>query len=112
MRLCGHCHTCGSELRRVLDGEEWCDRCGAYRRYQSHGWSWAPTGDGHVTECPDPGLVAEAQATDDLIGVLAWRERIEALRAQGYTNPSDIAAILEREGVPGDIVADVLNAIC
>jgi len=20
---CGRCHTCGSELRRVLDGEEW-----------------------------------------------------------------------------------------
>lgn len=35
---CGLCHTCGHELRKVLDGEEWCDTCGAYRRYASHGW--------------------------------------------------------------------------
>ena len=65
MRNCGHCHTCGTKLRMVLDGEEWCDRCGAYRRYQSHGWSWAPTGDGHVSECPEPALVAEARTLDD-----------------------------------------------
>jgi hypothetical protein len=57
-----------------LDGEEWCDHCGAYRRYQAHGWSSEPTGDGNVTECPEPELVAEAQATDDLI---------EAFRANG-----------------------------
>ncbi len=35
---CGHCHTCGSTLKRVLDGEEWCPTCNAYRRYRSHGW--------------------------------------------------------------------------
>jgi len=35
---CGHCHTCGSELREVLDGEEWCQKCRTYRRYKSHGW--------------------------------------------------------------------------
>ena len=35
---CGHCHTCGGFLKKVLDGEEWCEKCGAYRRYQSHGW--------------------------------------------------------------------------
>lgn len=39
MTNCGHCHTCGAELRSVLDGEEWCPRCAAYRRYDSHGWS-------------------------------------------------------------------------
>lgn len=37
-RYCGHCHTCGDELRKVLDGEEWCNTCKAYRRYFSHGW--------------------------------------------------------------------------
>lgn len=37
-RHCGHCHSCGGPLRRVLDGEEWCDACGAYRRYLSHGF--------------------------------------------------------------------------
>lgn len=21
---CGHCHECGTQLRSVLDGEEWC----------------------------------------------------------------------------------------
>lgn len=38
-RNCGNCHTCGQPLRIVLDGEEWCDTCGTYRRYKSHGWS-------------------------------------------------------------------------
>jgi len=36
---CGHCHVCGRPLREVLDGEEWCDYCGTYRRYRSHGWA-------------------------------------------------------------------------
>ena len=35
---CGKCHDCGTSLRSVLDGEEWCDTCKAYRRYRSHGW--------------------------------------------------------------------------
>jgi hypothetical protein len=35
---CRLCHTCGSPLRQVLDGEEWCDACGCYRRYVSHGF--------------------------------------------------------------------------
>ncbi len=38
---CGKCHTCGTPLRQVLDGEEWCPTCRAYRRYRSHGWSSA-----------------------------------------------------------------------
>lgn len=36
---CGQCHTCGTEMRQVLDGEEWCVTCKAYRRYRSHGWA-------------------------------------------------------------------------
>lgn len=36
---CGRCHTCGTALREVLDGEEWCPRCEIFRRYRSHGWS-------------------------------------------------------------------------
>lgn len=39
MRHCGHCHTCGDPLRTVLDGEQWCDTCGLYRRYVSHGFA-------------------------------------------------------------------------
>ena len=35
---CNHCHTCGEVLRTVLDGEQWCDRCQKYRRYQAHGF--------------------------------------------------------------------------
>ena len=66
MKNCGHCHTCGTKLRTVLDGEEWCDRCGQYRRYQSHGWQaphpWVLVKEGTKPECPDPTLVAEAQA--------------------------------------------------
>lgn len=44
---CGRCHACGEALRSVLDGEEWCPRCEAYRRYVAHGWSrWAMGADG------------------------------------------------------------------
>ena len=38
MRNCGYCHECGSPLRKVLDGEEWCPECEEYKRYRSHGW--------------------------------------------------------------------------
>lgn len=37
--LCRHCHTCGTKLKQVLDGEEWCPHCKTYRRYHSHGWT-------------------------------------------------------------------------
>lgn len=40
MKNCGYCHTCGTKLRKVLDGEEWCPKCETYRRYIDHGWSW------------------------------------------------------------------------
>lgn len=49
MRYCGMCHTCGEKLREVLDGEEYCDLCGAYRRYKSHGWTH---GEG-AYDCPE-----------------------------------------------------------
>lgn len=38
MTYCGLCHLCGFKLRKVLDGEEWCDNCKMYCRYRSHGW--------------------------------------------------------------------------
>lgn len=38
-RHCGRCHTCGTRLIPVLDGEEYCPKCDAYRRYRSHGWA-------------------------------------------------------------------------
>lgn len=50
-RLCGFCHDCGAKLRHVLDGEEWCDGCKAYRRYPSHGWTSGPCSDTD-TVCP------------------------------------------------------------
>lgn len=28
---CKTCHTCLNELRKVLDGELWCDTCQIYR---------------------------------------------------------------------------------
>jgi hypothetical protein len=57
MTHCGHCHTCGTELKIVLDGEEWCPKCREYRRYVSHGWA-----DGRWSDhsaCPEKP-VAEA----------------------------------------------------
>ena len=48
---CGRCHTCGTPLKRVLDGEEWCAECRVYRRYWSHGWAWIKGYDGYH-ECP------------------------------------------------------------
>ena len=50
MAGCGRCHTCGTRLMTVLDGEEYCSNCAQYRRYQSHGWSAAYKGD---KQCPD-----------------------------------------------------------
>jgi len=48
-RNCGHCHTCGTPLRTVLDGEEWCPTCQQYRRYAAHGWAGTTDPD-----CPSP----------------------------------------------------------
>ena len=58
MQHCGHCHECGTELKKVLDGEEWCPACGEYKRYRSHGWY--TKGD---TNCPtEPGNPPEPPA--------------------------------------------------
>lgn len=51
---CGKCHTCGTALRFVLDGEEWCPTCGAYRRYRSHGWAGP---DAEQSPCPQSSAV-------------------------------------------------------
>jgi len=48
-RNCGHCHTCGTALQTVLDGEEWCPTCQQYRRYAAHGWAGTTDPD-----CPSP----------------------------------------------------------
>ena len=47
---CQRCHTCGTRLMKVLDGEEWCPTCEQYRRYKSHGWTAEP-GDDAKTPC-------------------------------------------------------------
>lgn len=49
MRNCRRCHECGAELQRVLDGEEWCPGCQAYKRYKSHGWGSSGTGEWECT---------------------------------------------------------------
>jgi len=51
MNRCGYCHECSSELQKCLDGEEYCQSCGQYKRYRSHGWASA-CGD---PECPKNG---------------------------------------------------------
>lgn len=51
MRNCGRCHTCGTPLRLVLDGEEWCETCEVYRRYRSHGWARAAA-ESAEEQCP------------------------------------------------------------
>lgn len=28
---CEYCHTCGGKLRKVLDGELWCETCQSYK---------------------------------------------------------------------------------
>ncbi len=45
---CGHCHHCGSKLRKLSSGAEWCTVCVEPRRYLSHGH---PDGNG-PKECP------------------------------------------------------------
>jgi len=47
---CRRCHTCGTLLRIVLDGEEWCPTCKCYQCYLSHGWSVCV---GHDSPCPE-----------------------------------------------------------
>jgi hypothetical protein len=35
---CGRCHRCRTEIRELVDGQEWCDDCQAYQRPREHGW--------------------------------------------------------------------------
>lgn len=39
MITCTLCHTCGHEIRIVLDGEEWCPHCQRFQRPLYHGWT-------------------------------------------------------------------------
>lgn len=51
-RPCMRCHICGTPVRIVLDGEEWCPRCGRYQRPASHGWGRS---EGDLSPCwPEP----------------------------------------------------------
>jgi hypothetical protein len=52
-RNCGRCHTCGNELRTVLDGEEWCGTCQGYRRYRAHGWAAGAGDNNSRSPCSD-----------------------------------------------------------
>jgi len=51
--VCHECHTCGTPLRMVLDGEEYCDTCHQYRRYVSHGWTRHGASTEDITPCPE-----------------------------------------------------------
>lgn len=55
---CGKCHTCGTDLKHVLDGEEYCPICETYRRYQSHGWNVSRYNslEENILECPDKSM--------------------------------------------------------
>lgn len=71
-RYCGRCHTCGHELRVVLDGEEWCDVCSAYRRYESHGWAVDHTRP--YMPCPEPAPlpVRRCEQCGRVMGPVEW----------------------------------------
>jgi len=58
-QYCGHCHECGTELKKVLDGEEWCPGCDEYKRYRSHGWYAKGQ-----NECPEPPLGQQEAASE------------------------------------------------
>ena len=49
---CHHCHACGTPLRMVLDGEQWCGTCEQYRRYVTHGWTRHGASAEDMTPCP------------------------------------------------------------
>jgi len=51
---CGHCHSCGTPLHNDLHGDEWCDNCGTWRRYWSHGWRGGSEIESeNAPECPE-----------------------------------------------------------
>lgn len=64
LRNCGKCHDCGGSLQEVLDGEEWCPRCQAYRRYCSHGWGGSGDGPGICPDRPADATLPSAALTD------------------------------------------------
>ena len=49
-RRCGHCHTCGEKLSKLLGVQEWCRKCNKLRRYQSHGYC---ADDSEDSPCPE-----------------------------------------------------------
>ncbi len=53
MTHCGNCHTCGTKLSNVLDGEQWCPKCQQYRRYRSHGWTGLKAKNERELFCPN-----------------------------------------------------------
>ncbi len=73
MPSCGRCHTCGTLLQILLDGEEWCQTCQTYRRYPSHGWSRGACSDAGDPGCPGdprprPTPVFDAEGARQKIG--------------------------------------------
>lgn len=82
MPNCGLCHKCGTPLKEVLDGEQWCSKCETYQRYHSHGFAGAIFTD--KTTCED---AAE------------WRDGIDAKRksiARSKEILSEAEALLDK----------------
>ena len=65
MTQCSRCHQCGTALRLVLDGEQWCTTCGEYRRYVTHGWTRVGASSADVTPCPSGRRCDEEEALAD-----------------------------------------------
>ena len=89
---CNCCHTCGTSLLTVLDGEEWCLKCETLRRYASHGW-----GRGEGSACPSAetpradakapraqAVVASSMARADAAGLIGRYRKLDDLLAERY----------------------------
>jgi hypothetical protein len=105
-RHCGHCHTCGTPLKRVLDSEEWCSGCGGYKRYPSHGWAVGAWGVEQDLQCPQPGTGPSKQELLGVIGhLLYWGRRVVERRNDALDHlPAALKqaeAVVVRTGQPG-----------
>ena len=96
---CNCCHTCGTSLLTVLDGEEWCLKCETLRRYASHGW-----GRGEGSACPSAetpradakapraqAVVASSMARADAAGLIGRLSN----RRRGYPEDTGFATLYD-----------------
>ncbi len=66
-----------------------------------HGWSWAPTGEGHETECPGMELAADSAVPHTRAPVTLYCEDLQqALKDRGVHSPSP-----QRLGAPAERIS-------